>query len=65
MNQIPANLVHGELRNATFEVKKMPTSIAFPDSGDNQGNQNSVETKTAQGDVRAVWQAISTFDLLT
>ena len=30
--QISAYLVHRELRNATFEGEKMPTSIIFPDS---------------------------------
>ena len=44
MYQISAHLVHRELRNATFEGDKMPTSIAFPDSGKEsmlmcQGNQ--------------------------
>ena len=33
MYQISANLVHRELRNATFEGEKMPTSITLPDSG--------------------------------
>ena len=33
MYPISANLVHRELRNATFEGEKMPTSITFPDSG--------------------------------
>ena len=32
--QISANLVRRELRNATFEGEKMPTSITLPDSGD-------------------------------
>ena len=32
MYQISANLVHRELRNATFEEEKMPTSIIMPDS---------------------------------
>ena len=32
MYQISANLVHRELRNATFEREKMPTSIKMPDS---------------------------------
>ena len=31
--QISANLVHRELRNATFEGKKIATSIKRPDSG--------------------------------
>ena len=33
MYKISANLVHRELRNATFEGEKMPTSIRMPDSG--------------------------------
>ena len=32
MYQISANLVHRELRNATFEGKKIATSIKRPDS---------------------------------
>ena len=35
MYQISANLVHRELRNTTFEGKKMPTSIAMLDSAHN------------------------------
>ena len=34
MKQISANLVHRELRNATFEGKKIATSIKRPDSAD-------------------------------
>ena len=30
---ISANLVHRGLRNTTFEGKKIPTSISFPDPG--------------------------------
>ena len=32
MYKISANLVYRELRNATFEGEKMPTSIRMPDS---------------------------------
>ena len=34
MYQISANLVHRELRNATFKGEKIATSIKRPDSGE-------------------------------
>ena len=45
MYQISANLVHRELINATFEGKKIATSIKRPDSGDNIGCPILSETR--------------------
>ena len=42
MYQISANLVHRELRNATFEGKKIATSIKRPDSGCDALNSSSL-----------------------
>ena len=47
--QISANLVHRELRNETFEGKKIATSIKRPDSEYKELEEHAIATEELNG----------------